>query len=52
LFSDCRAYGTVELLVLVAVLGVLATALMATLNSRVSSSSTTVGNQIDTLVDN
>lgn len=52
LFSDCRGYGTVELLILVAALGVLATALMTALNGRVSSSSNTVGSQIDTLLDN
>lgn len=51
-WADRCGYGTVELLILVAALGVVATTLMVTLKDRVNSASNTVGSQIDTLLQN
>jgi Flp pilus assembly pilin Flp len=51
-WADGRGYGTVELLVLVAALGVVATTLMVALKGRVNTASNTVGDQIDTLLQN
>lgn len=51
LFADESGYGTIELLVIVAAVGVLATTLMTTLKGRMQTSAGNVSNQIDTIVN-
>lgn len=51
LWADEAGYGTIELLVIVAAVGVLATTLMTTLKGRMQTSATNVGNQVDTIVN-
>jgi len=51
LWADEAGYGTIELLVIVAAVGVLATTLMSTLKGRMQTSATNVGNQVDTIVN-
>lgn len=51
ILADESGYGTIELLVIVAAMGVLATTLMTTLKGRMQTSAGNVSNQIDTIVN-
>lgn len=51
LIKEEDGYGTVELLVLIAALGTLATVFMTTMRGRIETSGGNVANQVDSIVN-